>query len=105
MKNNKFKYTKIRNNDNPYVSIVIVGRNDNFSKGFEKRAQNFLSVIENYTHEVPLSDFEIIFVDYATPPDEKPLSDVMKFETPFLKEKVRFIKVPLKTSELDESAA
>ena len=99
--NVKIHFDKMRNiKRNPYLSIVIVGRNDNFSKGFEKRAQNFLSVIENYTYEVPLADFEIVFVDYATPIEEKPLSEVMKIENPLFREKVHFIKVPLKTHHM-----
>ncbi|OHT03340.1 hypothetical protein TRFO_29259 [Tritrichomonas foetus] len=49
-----------------YFSFVIVGRHDNFSKGFERRAQNFLDRISGALEKVPLADIEIIFVDYAT---------------------------------------
>lgn len=77
----------------PYVSIVVVGRHDGFSKGFEKRAQTFLDAIGDVTDEVPLASYEIVFVDYATPEENEPLSKVFKIPEN-IKRKIRFISVP-----------
>lgn len=80
----------------PYLSIVITGRHDNFSRGFEVRAQNFLDSIANAFQKVPLASFEIVFVDYATPFGTTPLSQIFTIQNN-LKKRVRFISVPVDT--------
>lgn len=79
--------------DKPYFSIVVVGRHDNFSAGFEKRAQNFLDTIDSHLGTVPLANIELIFVDYATPIAKNPLLErVLKIGNN-LKGRMRYIVV------------
>ena len=78
----------------PYTSIVVVGRNDNFSKNFLERSQNFLSQLEDNFKKVPLASFELIYVDYAGSPTDPPLREVLEIPK-YLKNRVRFIEVPL----------
>jgi hypothetical protein len=77
----------------PYLSIVVVGRHDNFSNGFEFRTQNFLDSLGKGLDRVPLADIELVFVDYATPEDQSPLHETFTLP-PELKGKTRFIIVP-----------
>jgi hypothetical protein len=80
--------------DSPYFSIVVVGRHDNFSKGFEERAQHFLDTIDHHIEKVPLADVEIVFVDYATPiANATLLHNVLKIGKS-LKGRVRYVIVP-----------
>ena len=78
----------------PYVSIVVVGRNDNFSKNFNERAQNFINQVEDDFKKVPLASFEIVFVDYARNPRKQPLREFFTIPK-YLKNRFRFIEVPL----------
>ena len=79
--------------DDVYLTITVVGRHDNFSNGFEDRTQNFLNAIGKGLERHPLANIELVFVDYSTPSDKAPLSDI--FEIPkTLKGKIRFITVP-----------
>jgi hypothetical protein len=80
--------------DSPYFSIVVVGRHDNFSKGFEDRAQNFLDTIDCHLQSVPLADIEIVFVDYATPVSDTTLLHEVLRVGEHLKGRVRFVIVP-----------
>ena len=80
----------------PYLSIVVVGRHDNFSKGFEERAQNFLDTIAEHSKKLPLANFEIVFVDYGTPRETTTLSKTFKIKEA-LKGKIRFIVVPVES--------
>jgi hypothetical protein len=82
--------------EKPYLSIVVVGRHDGFSKGFELRAQLFLDCLSVSASLVPSANFELIFVDYATPTEVKCLSETLKINT-HLKTRVRFIIVPIAT--------
>ena len=80
----------------PYLSIVVVGRHDNFSKGFEERAQNFLDTIADHSRKLPLANFEIAFVDYGTPRETTSLSKTLKINKA-IKGKIRFIVVPVES--------
>jgi hypothetical protein len=80
--------------DSPYFSIVVVGRHDDFSKGFEVRAQNFLNTVDQHLEKVPLADVEIVFVDYATPVRNTTLLHEVLTVGPHLKGKVKFVIVP-----------
>ena len=89
-----FKFFQNRFDQTPYASIVVVGRNDNFSKNFLFRAQNFIDSIEENFKKVPLASFELVFVDYAGNAREKHLKETLIIP-PFLYKRVRFIEVPL----------
>jgi hypothetical protein len=77
-----------------YLSMVVVGRHDGFSKGFEHRAQIFLDSLANSSETVPLANWELIFVDYATPSEVKPLAATFRIP-PRLKSRMRFVNVPV----------
>ncbi|OHS99024.1 hypothetical protein TRFO_08576 [Tritrichomonas foetus] len=100
---NEFLQTIVQNitqymvkDDKPFVSIVIVGRHDGFSNGFEERTQHFFTSISQHLKNAPLANFEIVFVDYATPTENKKLSEIFQFDET-LKKKIRFINVPVKS--------
>ncbi|OHT16800.1 hypothetical protein TRFO_12866 [Tritrichomonas foetus] len=80
--------------ENPYLSIVVVGRHDNFSNGFETRTQNFINSIGKGLERHPLANIELVFVDYATPSDQTPLSSTFIFPDT-LKDRTRFINIPV----------
>jgi len=79
----------------PYLSIVIVGRHDNFSGGFEDRSQVFFDNIGKAKEKYPLANFEIIYVDYATEASNTPMSTVLDIPES-LRGYVKFIIVPPK---------
>jgi hypothetical protein len=84
----------------PYLSIVVVGRHDNWSNGFENRSQAFLDALGWSLARVPLADVELVFVDYATARKEQPLRKVLNISSS-LSGRTRFIEVPpYKQSEL-----
>ena len=80
--------------ETPYFSIVLVGRHDNFSAGFEVRAQNCLDTINAHLDKVPLANIEIVFVDYATPIAKKPLLEKVLNVGNNLRGRMRYIIVP-----------
>lgn len=87
---------KPRNNghiDDPYVSLCVVGRHDNFSNFFEQRTQNFIDSVALGLERFPLARVELVFVDYATPSDRSPLSETFTLPES-LRGRVRFINVP-----------
>jgi hypothetical protein len=54
----------------PYLSIVAVGRNDNYGKDFTKRLELFLRSLKRFSARYP-GLFELVFVEW-NPPDDKP---------------------------------
>jgi hypothetical protein len=74
--------------DSPYFSIVVVGRRDNFSTGFEARARNFLTALQLHIKKVPLADAEVVFVDYAG--NQSLLHEIFDFP----KLRIRWVIVP-----------
>ena len=83
--------------DRKYLSIVVTGRNDNFSNGFEKRAQIYLDRINEALEKVPLADIEILFVDYATDIHKYNLLDKVLTFGKNLIGKIQFIIIPQTT--------
>lgn len=90
---NAFKHFQSPFDKKPYLSIVVTGRNDNFSNGFLARTNNFIKSLEYNFKKEPLTSFEVVFVDYAGPTDKPPLSEVVEIP-PLLKKRFRFITVP-----------
>jgi hypothetical protein len=80
--------------ETPYFSIVMVGRHDNFSKGFERRAQHSLDAIDSHLATVPLAKVELVFVDYATPIANATLLHRVLTVGPHLTGKLRYVIVP-----------
>ena len=76
----------------PYLSIVVTGRHDNYSISFEERAQNFLNALNYTAYLCPLANFEIVFVDYGTDENLTLLADVLKIGN-YIKHKIRYIIV------------
>lgn len=81
-------------NKDPYLSIVVTGRHDNFANGFENRSQFFIDQLAESFKKVPTASFELIFVDYATDyPNYSYLYETLKWP-PELKKRTRNIIVP-----------
>ena len=81
----------------PYVSFVVVGRNDNYGHGFLKRFQKF---IDNLTFLCEKHDLysELIILEWNPPLKEKRLWDVLKLPKSS-RVLYRFIEVPKKIHE------
>ena len=88
----KYQLFQNQNFKKLYLSIIVTGRHDNYSSGFESRIQNFLNSLDYSAKIIPLAQFEVIIVDYATPKTNSPLSKELKIGK-YLKAKVRFINV------------
>src|SRR5688572_11058918 len=57
----------------PYLSIIAVGRNDDYGKDFSKRLDTFLRHLARLDHMYP-GLFELIFVEWNPPPEKPPLA-------------------------------
>ena len=59
----------------PYISFVVVSRNDNHGGDLNARTQAFISglTIQSQRHKVPI---ELIIVEWNPPADRKPLSQI-----------------------------
>ncbi|KAH0792417.1 Methyltransferase FkbM family [Histomonas meleagridis] len=84
-----------------HTSIVVPGRNDGYGIGFEQRIQNFINAIDYAIQMVPLAEVEVIFVDYATPTNNKLLSEILTIPKT-ISDKIRFIIVPPSIHEMLE---
>jgi hypothetical protein len=83
-----------KNKSDVYLSIVVVGRHDNFSNGFESRTQNFLDYLGIAMERIPLARIELLFVDYATPDDQTPLHETFTLPKQLIG-KTRFLRIPV----------
>jgi hypothetical protein len=87
-------------NESIYVSIILVGRNDqyaqNSSYSFQTRTEYSLKSIERCSLQNPLASFEIIFVDYGS--HYSNLHKVLSIPR-HLKPSIRFIIVPVKKAQ------
>ncbi len=76
----------------PYVSFVVVGRNDNYGHNFLGRFQNFLSNLEYLCEKYKLPS-ELVIVEWNPPKKEKRLWAALKMKhSRYLKR--RFVEVP-----------
>jgi len=62
--------------NNPYVSVVIVGRNDGYGDDFVGRINTFVRALDHQVTRYP-GVFELIIVEWNPPGDYAPLSDVI----------------------------
>ncbi len=78
---------------NPYISIVIPARNDDYGFGFLHRLQvfldTFLTLCENHN-----LDTELIIVEWNPPPETPRLREVLTWPKNLKLQKVRIIEVP-----------
>lgn len=79
-------------NKKPYVSFVVIGRNDNYCEGFLYRVQRFLDNLIWLCEKYRLNS-EILFVEWNPPKNKKRMYEVLKIKKrSYLK--IRFIEVP-----------
>jgi len=79
---------------NPYISFVVIGRNDNYGEGFLDRFQNFINNLTYLTNKYNLYS-ELVIVEWNPPKENKKLFEVLKIErNNFLT--IRFVEVPFK---------
>lgn len=76
-----------------YLSIVVVGRNDNYGGDFEARLQNFLEHIAEQTNRYSLPT-ELIFVNYNPIEDQPSLVNRVHWPDPGNFLTIRFLTVP-----------
>ncbi len=78
----------------PYLSFVIVARNDNYGGDFLGRIQAFVDNV-GYLGEKTGLDLELVIVEWNPPAEEKFLSEVLVF-SPFMKKggRVQFVTIP-----------
>lgn len=77
----------------PYISIVVVGRNDNYGGDFKKRLQNFIT----WNHEQLLTNgisAEIVFVNYNPLKSEAAIQDFINWPSSTDIVPIRVITVP-----------
>lgn len=79
--------------NNSYLSIVVVGRNDNYGGDFVQRLQQFFDWNVEYLEKCKISS-EIIFVNWNPIKKKQPIEDLIKFPTDRKYTKIRIITVP-----------
>ena len=84
---NKFK--------KPYLSFVVVGRNDNYGHRFLYRTQNFLDNVAYLCEKYKL-DSELIFIEWNPPKNNKRMYEALNINKNRKYLKIRFIGVPNK---------
>lgn len=83
------------NEKKPYISFVVVGRNDNYGHNFIGRFQKFLDNL-TYLCEKYKLDSELIIVEWNPPIGNKKLYEVLKMNSERKHLKIRFIEVSRK---------
>lgn len=82
-------------NKKPYLSIVVVSRNDNRERSFHTRMQMFLKILFGQLHGRSFLT-ELIIVEWNPPQKQKPLDQVLNFRDRPDECVVRIITVPPK---------
>lgn len=78
---------------NPYISFVIVARNDDYGGNFLHRMNNFAEVLLGLLEKYSL-DSELVIIDWNPPKDKEKIADAIIWPTNLKYAKVRFIEVP-----------
>ncbi len=86
------------NMDKPYISFVVIGRNDDYGHRFLYRVQRFADNLIYLCEKYKLPS-ELIFVEWNPPKDKKRLYEALKIEKNREFLKVRFIEVPNRIHE------
>lgn len=78
---------------NPYVSFIVIGRNDDYGYRFLYRVQRFIDNLIYLCEKYELFS-ELIFVEWNHPKNKKHLWEVLKFKKNRKWLRIRFIIVP-----------
>ncbi|MBI4095131.1 MAG: hypothetical protein HY435_02990 [Candidatus Liptonbacteria bacterium] len=78
---------------NPYLSLVVVGRNDNYGEGFLDRFQIFLNN-QFYLWEKYALNAELIIVEWNPPANQPKLKNVLAWPRQLPYGSVRIVEVP-----------
>jgi hypothetical protein len=81
--------------DKPYISFVVVARNDNYGGNFLHRMQAFLNVLLTLCEEQS-TNFELVIVEWNPPRNNPRLIEALKWGKRPKNCKVRIIEVPNK---------
>lgn len=79
--------------ENPYISFVVTGRNDDYGHRFLYRIQRFADNLIYLCEKYELSS-ELIFVEWNPPKDKKRLYEALEIKKDRKFIKMRFIEVP-----------
>jgi hypothetical protein len=77
----------------PYLSIILTGRNDAYLNNFNDRVSTFFKYLDRIYEANPTVDFEIVFVDYASPSPSSLLKDVIQIPAS-IQPHIRWVIVP-----------
>lgn len=80
-------------NKNPYISFVVVARNDNYGGDFLNRINVFIKVLLDLCEKHAL-DMELIIVEWNPPKENPRLKEVLEFQKNLKHCNVRIIEVP-----------
>ena len=61
---------------NPYISVVIVGRNDNYGVGFAERLSNFIEHLDRQIKNYPTL-LELILVEWNPLSERSPIKEIL----------------------------
>ena len=78
---------------NPYISIIVAARNDDYGFGFLHRLQVFLDTLLTLCENHNL-DTELIIVEWNPPPETPRLTEVLVWPKNLKLQEVRIIEVP-----------
>jgi len=91
-------------NKRPYLSFVVVGRNDNYGYKFKERFQNFLDNLVYLCEKYKLNS-EIIIVEWNPPKENKKLYEELRINKKRKCLQIRFIEVPKKIHDNFENSS
>ena len=79
--------------EEPYLSLVVAARNDNYGGDFTHRFQVFVNVLSGWAHRYKL-DAELIVVEWNPPPDRPALREQIAWPADRGSLRLRLIEVP-----------
>lgn len=80
-------------NEKPYLSFVVVGRNDNYGHKFLYRTQRFIDNLTFLCEKYKLTS-EIVFIEWNPPKENKKLWEDLKISKKRNHLSIRFVEVP-----------
>jgi hypothetical protein len=75
---------------NPYISVVVTTRNDNYGENMRRRLDMFVQGLDQHQRNYP-GLFELVIVEWNPPKDQEPLSTIIPSCTDL---PIRIITVP-----------
>ena len=61
---------------NPYISVVVTTRNDNYGENMRRRLDMFVQGLDHHQQKYP-GLFELVIVEWNPPEDQQPLSTII----------------------------